>query len=82
MIEWAQMAVAPLTRSESGGRIRRLCAIPGRTLARSATGIAAWIEGIRSQRRLQMLDDRALRDLGLDRNAADRDSTSSFWRLR
>jgi len=44
--------------------------------------VAAWSESVCSRRRLEALDDRALHDLGLGREAVDADSTSSFWRLR
>jgi uncharacterized protein YjiS (DUF1127 family) len=44
--------------------------------------VAGWRQRARSLRLLARLDDRMLRDIGLDRDAADSDSVTSFWRLR
>ncbi|HUN45147.1 MAG TPA: EamA family transporter [Stellaceae bacterium] len=52
-------------------------------LSRSPSEIRSWWPHPPSLRRpLARLDDRALRDLGLDRAAVDDESTASFWRLR
>jgi uncharacterized protein YjiS (DUF1127 family) len=39
-------------------------------------------ERAHDRRLLASLDDRTLRDIGLDRASVDRESTTSFWRLR
>ena len=65
-----------------GDRIVRVRTILGDALLRVALRVRAGIDAARSRWRLQMLNDRELRDLGLDRDRAARDSTSSFWRLR
>lgn len=57
-------------------------ALVGRTLARSVEYVVAWFLDLRDRRRLARLDDRMLRDIGVERSAVDRDSTASFWRLR
>ena len=54
---------------------------PGR-LARWAAHFIAWYQGFDDQRLLASLDDRLLRDLGIDRSAVGGDSTSLYWRLR
>ena len=43
--------------------------------------LARWREGARDQRRLAQLDDRQLRDLGLDRTSVTEESAVAFWRL-
>jgi uncharacterized protein YjiS (DUF1127 family) len=54
---------------------------PGR-LARWAAHVIAWYQGFADRRLLASLDDRLLRDLGIDRSAVGGDSTGSYWRLR
>ena len=54
----------------------------GRTLARSVEYVLSWYRDRRDRRRLARLDDRMLRDIGVERGAVERDSTASFWRLR
>jgi len=44
--------------------------------------VLSWRERVRGRRFLASLDDRTLRDIGLERGAVERDSTVSFWRLR
>jgi len=45
-------------------------------------GLAAWRRRSRNERLPACLDERMLRDIGIDRDMAERDSTVSFWRLR
>jgi uncharacterized protein YjiS (DUF1127 family) len=54
---------------------------PGR-LARFLGHLIAWYQGFADRRLLASLDDRQLRDLGIDRSAVGGDSTASYWRLR
>src|SRR5258708_423245 len=51
-------------------------------LARWAEHLIAWYQGFADRRLLASLDDRLLRDLGIDRSAVGGDSTASYWRLR
>jgi uncharacterized protein YjiS (DUF1127 family) len=44
--------------------------------------VVSWRECARSRRHFASVDDRMLRDIGIDRDMAEGDSTSSFWRLR
>ena len=44
--------------------------------------IASWRERYRAAQHLASLDDRALRDIGIDRATVENDSTVSFWRQR
>ena len=54
---------------------------PGR-LARWLEHLIAWYQGFADRRLLASLDDRQLRDLGIDRSAVGGDRTASYWRLR
>jgi uncharacterized protein YjiS (DUF1127 family) len=51
-------------------------------LARWAKLLIAWYQGFADRRLLASLDDRQLRDLGIDRSTVGGDSTSAYWRLR
>lgn len=42
--------------------------------------VIGWIACARSRRLLRRLDDRMLRDIGLDRGAAQYESDKPFWR--
>ena len=53
---------------------------PGR-LARWLERLIAWYQGFADRRLLASLDDRQLRDLGIDRSAVGGDNTASYWRL-
>jgi uncharacterized protein YjiS (DUF1127 family) len=44
--------------------------------------VGRWRGRVRGRRFLEGLDDRALRDIGLDRADVDTESTQSFWRQR
>ena len=41
---------------------------------------SAWAERMRQRRALAALDDRMLKDIGLDRAAASREEAKLFWR--
>lgn len=43
--------------------------------------IAAWYRVLRDSRMLSGLNDRALRDIGIDRATVEDESSSGFWRL-
>jgi len=44
--------------------------------------ILSWRGSARDRRQLAGLDDRMLRDIGIDRAAVEDESAISFWRLR
>jgi uncharacterized protein YjiS (DUF1127 family) len=67
---------------EPSRRAARFSALVGRLLDRLTEGVITWRERVRDRRRLAALDDRMLRDIGVDRGAVQQDSTASFWRLR
>ena len=64
---------------ESAARIHTIL---GRRLARSAEHLISWYQGFRDRQLLASLDDRMLRDIGIDRATVGSDSTTSFWLLR
>jgi uncharacterized protein YjiS (DUF1127 family) len=68
--------------SKPAGRTARFRAVLGGVLVRLVEGIVSWDERVRDRRRLASLDDRTLRDIGIDRAAVENDSTTGFWRLR
>ena len=51
-----------------------------RTLAALAALPLHWLQRARSRRALLMLNDRELRDIGLTRDAAQREGVLPFWR--
>ena len=59
----------------------RLCAILGSGLARSVEHVASRYRGYCDRLLLANLDDRNLRDMGIDRRTVGSDSSMSFWRL-
>lgn len=69
-------------RPERAGRAARFRTILGRTLVRLVEPVISWDQRRRDRRLLASLDDRALRDIGIDRTTAERDGTTSSWRLR
>jgi uncharacterized protein YjiS (DUF1127 family) len=76
------IASIPAAETQRAERAARSRTGVGRLLALCVEYVASWYRTRRDRRRLARLDDRMLRDIGLDRNTADRDSTASFWRLR
>ena len=56
--------------------------ILGRIFARLIKHIFWLHQGYRNRQLLASLDERMLRDIGIDRAAVGSDSTVSFWRLR
>ena len=55
-----------------------LAGLPGRL----AEAVALWRQSARDQDSLVNLNDRALRDIGLDRASIEQESSMCFWRLR
>ena len=49
-------------------------------LWRAAETVLLWHERVRSRRILASLDDRMLRDVGIDQATARRESAMPFWR--
>ena len=62
-------------------RARRLPAALAGALAAGAAIILDWYRGFGDRQLLASLDDRQLRDLGLDRADLGGDSTAFHWRL-
>jgi uncharacterized protein YjiS (DUF1127 family) len=62
----------------------RLAADPATSLARRIGGLAEamgiWIERVRMRRRLSHLSDHMLRDIGVSRAEAARETEKPFWR--
>ena len=50
-------------------------------LAATADTIATWRERAKMRRQLLLLDDRLLRDIGIDRLQARSEAEKPFWRL-
>jgi uncharacterized protein YjiS (DUF1127 family) len=54
-------------------------AAPRRLLPNLLSGIRDWRERARSRHLLLLLDDRMLRDVGLNRSDVDRECNKHFW---
>ena len=67
---------------ERAGRVARFRTGVARTLVRCVDRVRSWHQRRRDQRLLARLDDRSLRDIGIDRATVESDSTASFWRSR
>ena len=63
-------------------RAARFRTILGRRLARLVERVIAWDRGYRDRQFLASLDNRQLRDIGIDRATVGSDSAASFWRFR
>jgi uncharacterized protein YjiS (DUF1127 family) len=50
-------------------------------LARLIDRVISWNRRARDRRQLASLDDRALRDMNIDRATVENESTMSFWRV-
>jgi uncharacterized protein YjiS (DUF1127 family) len=51
-----------------------------RIVLRAGTMVAVWLERGRQRRALRQLSDHMLKDLGLSRSDAERESSKPFWR--
>jgi uncharacterized protein YjiS (DUF1127 family) len=71
-----------LPRADRVRRTGRLRAVLGGALARLIEYVVSWRDCARSRQHFASVDDRMLRDIGIDRDMVEDDSTSSFWRLR
>lgn len=60
---------------------RRFIAMLAQGLSAAGSVIVGWYQGFGDRQLLASLDDRQLRDLGLDRADLGVDSTASHWRL-
>jgi uncharacterized protein YjiS (DUF1127 family) len=49
-------------------------------LQRAVDAVLLWHDRVKSRRTLAMLDDRMLRDVGIDQATARQESTLPFWR--
>jgi len=74
----ASCGTVSLGRPTFGGLFQRLRAIPDRAL----WTLLVWQERARQRRHLASFDDRLLRDMGLSRADAERESALPFWRER
>lgn len=45
-----------------------------------ADKLLSWVERVRSRRTLGLMDDRMLRDIGIDRGTAHQEVQKPFWR--
>jgi uncharacterized protein YjiS (DUF1127 family) len=75
---WTPTATVPavVLRTANAGWRARLEAAAIRAVERLMT----WQDRARSRRTLQSLDDRLLRDIGIDRVQAAQEATRPFWR--
>ena len=53
---------------------------PQPALVSLADKVFAWVERVRSRRTLGLLDDRMLRDIGVDRGSVHDEIQKPFWR--
>ncbi len=67
-------AIFTAQRAKRRGRIALFCTLFGH--------IAAWRRRRHDRQWLERLDERALRDLGLDRDVVDSEGTIPFWSLQ
>ena len=74
----ASCGTVSLGRPTFGGLFQRLRAVPASALQ----ALLVWQERARQRRHLASLDDRLLRDMGLSRADAERESALPFWRER
>jgi len=65
--------------STAGGFVGTGASFQGFLLAASTT-LQMWYERHRQRRHLARLDDRLLRDIGIDRASAELEITKPFWR--
>ena len=54
--------------------------VAGAALLRAVDAVLGWHERVKSRRVLAALDDRMLRDVGIDQATARREAERPFWR--
>ena len=79
--ERSELRPTATPRSERPRRAARSLAILGRTLVRLIEQVIAWHRCRHDRQLLASLDDRRLRDIGIDGPTTESDSVMSFWRL-
>ena len=70
---------APQPAAPWRDRIGNVVGLAKRTAVAALDTLAEWQERARQRRQLQELDDHMLRDLGLSRADAQRESERPFW---
>jgi uncharacterized protein YjiS (DUF1127 family) len=60
--------------------LQRRPAVANMVLLRAVDAVLFWHERLKSRRMLASLDDRMLRDVGLDQATAQREADRPFWR--
>ena len=60
--------------------IARFAPAKAPVLVTAAEKLMGWIERVRSRRTLGLMDDRMLRDIGIDRGTAYQEVQKPFWR--
>ena len=68
--------ISAFARPAAPGPTQRLNA----AILRAVDQVLLWQERARSRRDLAALDDRMLRDIGVDRATAEREAAEVFWR--
>jgi uncharacterized protein YjiS (DUF1127 family) len=76
------MAMIGLMSSSAAGGRRRGRVAWSAAIVSLVDQVMLWQERARSRRCLAALDDRMLRDIGIDRATAEREASQSFWRGR
>ena len=78
------MATSPhpsgISRLRGGAALAPQRPSPGAFLTGALALALAWHERARQRRRLMRLDNRALNDIGIRRDEAERECRSPFWR--
>jgi uncharacterized protein YjiS (DUF1127 family) len=83
------LAPATVVAADPAGALQRRSAVPPigfrsavqHALVRAVETVAAWHELAGQRRDLMALSDQMLRDIGITRAEAQRESTKPFWRV-
>jgi uncharacterized protein YjiS (DUF1127 family) len=73
--------IAESRLSNLGARMTGLDASLGRMLLRAPETLNLWYERSRQRRQLARMDDRLLRDIGVDRASAMEEASKPFWQI-
>jgi len=71
-----------LPETPGPARAARFHTILGCRLGRLVEHVISWNRGYRDRQLLASLDDRQLRDMGIDRATVENDRSPPFWRFR